>query len=54
MQGEGWREVGRERGGGGSEQILNESRLAGYVGEGLEAGDQVKLITAGFLIVLYL
>lgn len=39
---------------GGSEQILNESRLAGYVGEGLEAGDQVKLITAGFLIALYL
>lgn len=47
-------ERGRKGTGGGSEQILNESRLAGYVGEGLEAGDQVKLITAGFLIALYL
>lgn len=39
---------------GGSEQILNESRLTVYVGKGLEAGDQVKLIIAGFLIALYL
>lgn len=46
---------GRSEGEGGSEQILNESLLDVLVGVGwLKAGDQVKLITAGFLIVLYL
>lgn len=47
-------EGGRDDGRGG-ELILNESsRLAGLVCGGSEAGDQVKLITAGFLIALYL
>lgn len=46
---------GRDDGKGGGELILNESsRLAGHVCGGSEAGDQVKLITAGFLIALYL
>ena len=45
---------GRKGGYEGSEQILTDRRLAGYVGGGLKAGDQVKLIIAGFLIALYL
>lgn len=45
---------GRDDGKGGG-VILNESsRLAGHECGGSEAGDQVKLITAGFLIALYL
>lgn len=39
---------------GGNELILNERILAVCGCEGLGAGDQDKLITAGLLIALYL
>lgn len=39
---------------GGNELILNERILAACGCEGLDAGDQDKLITAGLLIAFYL